>query len=97
VTVTVTKQRAVGATVVPRSAVAQTPGGNVVYVVTGSKAEAVPVRLGVQTDTLSQVVGPRVQPGMMVITTRPDALKDGSPVAIANAASSAPPGAGAVH
>jgi multidrug efflux pump subunit AcrA (membrane-fusion protein) len=97
VTVTVTKQRAVGATVVPRSAVAETPGGNVVFVVNGSKADAVPVRVGVQTDTLAQVIGPRVQPGMMVITTRPDALKDGSPVAVANAASSAPPGAGAVH
>jgi multidrug efflux pump subunit AcrA (membrane-fusion protein) len=77
--------------------VAQTPSGNVVYVVSDNKAEAVPVRLGVQTDTLAQVIGPRVQPGMMVITTRPDALKDGSPVAVANATSSAPSGAGAVH
>jgi multidrug efflux pump subunit AcrA (membrane-fusion protein) len=97
VTVTVTKERAVGATVVPRSAVAATPSGSVVYVISGGKAEAVPVRLGIQTDTLAQVIGPRVLPGMMVITTRPDALKDGSLVAVANAPSSGPSGAGAVH
>jgi HlyD family secretion protein len=97
VTVTVTKERAVGATVVPRSAVAATPGGNVVYVISGGKAEAVPVRLGIQTDTLAQVIGPRVQPGMMVITTRPDALKDGSLVAVANGPPSGPASAGAVH
>jgi multidrug efflux pump subunit AcrA (membrane-fusion protein) len=77
--------------------VAQTPNGNVVYVVSDNKAEAVPVRVGVQTDTLAQVIGPRVQPGMMVITTRPDALKDGSLVAVANAPAPAPSGAGAVH
>jgi HlyD family secretion protein len=97
VTVTVTKERAVGATVVPRSAVATTPTGSVVYLISGGKAEAVPVRLGVQTDTLAQVIGPRVQPGMMVITTRPDTLKDGSLVAVANAPASGPSGAGAVH
>jgi multidrug efflux pump subunit AcrA (membrane-fusion protein) len=87
----------VGATVVPRSAVAATPSGSVIYVISGGKAEAVPVRLGIQTDTLAQVIGPRVLPGMMVITTRPDALKDGSLVAVANAPSSGPSGAGAVH
>lgn len=94
VAVTVTKSRAVGAVVVPRSAVAQTPNGNMVYVVADNKAQAVPVRVGVQTDTLAQVASPRVQPGTMVITTRPDALKDGSLVAV-NGASS--PANGSVH
>lgn len=84
VTVTVTKARASDAVVVPRSAVAQTPSGNVVYIVTNNKAQLVPVRLGVQTDTLSQVTSPQIQPGTMVITTRPDALKDGSDVAVSN-------------
>lgn len=97
VTVTVIRERAVAAAVVPRSAVAQTPSGNVVYVVSDNKAQAVPVRVGVQTDTLAQVISPRVRPGVMVITTRPDALKDGSLVAVANAGSSAPSGAGTVH
>jgi HlyD family secretion protein len=84
VTVTVTKAHAADAIVVPRSAVAQTPNGNVVYVVSGDKAQAVPVRVGVQTDTESQVTGSGIQPGTMVITTRPDALKDGSVVAVNN-------------
>jgi membrane fusion protein (multidrug efflux system) len=84
VTVTVTKAHAANAIVVPRSAVAQTPNGNVVYVVSGDKAQAVPVRVGVQTDTESQVTGSGIQPGTMVITTRPDALKDGSVVAVNN-------------
>ncbi|HXO16720.1 MAG TPA: efflux RND transporter periplasmic adaptor subunit [Candidatus Dormibacteraeota bacterium] len=95
VTVTVTKAHAVGAVVVPRSAVAQTPNGSVVYVVADNKAQAVPVRIGVQTDTMSQVISPRVQPGTMVITTRPDALKDGSVVAVSNG--NAPSSNGAVH
>jgi len=43
-----------------------------------------PVRVGVQTDTLSQVTSPRITPGTMVVTTRPDALKDGSVVAVTN-------------
>ena len=95
VAVTVTKARAVDAVVVPRSAVAQTPGGDVVYIVANNKAQAVPVRVGVQTDTLSQVVSPRVQPGTMVITTRPDALKDGSDVAVSGSSSAA--SNGSVH
>jgi multidrug efflux pump subunit AcrA (membrane-fusion protein) len=95
VSVTAVKQRAVGAIVVPRSAVAQTESGNIVYIVADNKAQAVPVRVGVQTDTLAQVISPRVQAGTMVVTTRPDALKDGSVVAVSNGnpASSS----GAVH
>ena len=64
VTVTVTKARAANAVVVPRSAVAQTPSGsNVVYIVADNKAQAVPVRVGVQTDTLAQVISPRIAAG----------------------------------
>jgi RND family efflux transporter MFP subunit len=95
VTVTVTKARADDAIVVPRSAVAQTPNGDIVYVVTGDKAQAVPVRVGVQTDTESQVISSRVQPGTMVVTTRPDALKDGSAVAVNNGSAAA--ANGSVH
>jgi len=94
--VTITKAHAVGAVVVPRSAIAQTPNGDVVYVVADSKAQAVPVRVGVQTDTMAQVISPRVRPGTMVVTTRPDALKDGSLVAVNNGASSSSAN-GAVH
>jgi RND family efflux transporter MFP subunit len=96
VTVTVTKARALDAVVVPRGAVAQTPNGSMVYVVNNNKAQATPVRVGVQTDTLSQVISPRIQPGTMVVTTRPDALKDGSVVAVSNS-SSASSTNGSVH
>jgi RND family efflux transporter MFP subunit len=95
VTVTVTKARASEAIVVPRSAIAQTPNGNVVYVVANNKAQAVPVRVGVQTDTLAQVTGSGIGPGTMVITTRPDALKDGSVVAVNNPSGS--PSGPSVH
>jgi multidrug efflux pump subunit AcrA (membrane-fusion protein) len=96
VTVTVTKARAPDAVVVPRSAVAQMPNGNVVYIVANNKAQAVPVRVGVQTDTMSQVISARIQPGTMVVTTRPDALKDGSVVAVSNG--NAPPASnGSMH
>src|SRR5580700_4074019 len=88
--------RAVGAIVVPRSAVAQTPNGDVVYVVADNKAQAVPVRVGVQTDTMAQVISPRIQPGTVVVTTRPDALKDGSLVAV-NGANSPSSTNGSVH
>jgi multidrug efflux pump subunit AcrA (membrane-fusion protein) len=94
VTATLVKERARGAVVVPLTAVAQLESGNAVYVVgPGDKAKEVPVRLGVQTDTLAQVISPAVQPGTKVITTRPDALKDGSVVAVSNA-TPAPSGSG---
>ncbi len=84
ITATLPRESARNAVVVPRSAVAQTPNGNAVYVVNQDKAVEVPVKLGVQTDTLAQVISPRVQPGTVVVTTRPDALKDGSLVAVNN-------------
>lgn len=82
ISATLPKQQASDAVVVPRSAIAQTENGDEVFVVNGDKATAVPVKVGVETDTLAQVVSPKVQPGTQVITTRPDALKDGSVVAV---------------
>ncbi|HTC30351.1 MAG TPA: efflux RND transporter periplasmic adaptor subunit [Candidatus Acidoferrum sp.] len=83
VTATVPRESHAGAIVVPRSAVAQTENGFAVYVVgADNKAQEVPVRVGVQTDTLSEVISPKVKPGTQVITTRPDTLKDGSLVAV---------------
>lgn len=84
VSVTIQKERKANAIVVPRQAVAQTDEGSNVFIVTsGNKAEEVPVQVGVQTDTLSEVRSPRITPGTTVITTRPDALQNGSTVAIA--------------
>jgi multidrug efflux pump subunit AcrA (membrane-fusion protein) len=93
VSATLPREQERDAIVVPRSAVGQTETGSIVYVVNGDKAAAVPVKVGIQTDTLAQVVSPRVQPGTKVITTRPDALRDGSVVAV-NGAPGQGPGAG---
>lgn len=85
VSVTVQKERHKNAVVVPREAVAQTDQGANVFIVTkDNKAQQVPVQIGVQTDTLSEVRSPKIQPGTTVITTRPDALQNGSTVAIAS-------------
>ncbi|MDQ2865682.1 MAG: efflux RND transporter periplasmic adaptor subunit [Candidatus Eremiobacteraeota bacterium] len=91
VTATVTKERVNDAIVVPRTAVAQTEKGDAVYVVgPDNKAREVPVKVGVQTDTLAQVRSAEVSAGTKVITTRPDALKDGSIVAVNNTGAGAP-------
>ncbi|MBV8116499.1 MAG: efflux RND transporter periplasmic adaptor subunit [Candidatus Eremiobacteraeota bacterium] len=84
VSVTIQKQRRKDAVVVPRQAIAQTDQGSNVFIVgSNKKAEQVPVQVGLQTDTLSEVRSPRIRPGTVVITTRPDALQNGSTVAIA--------------
>jgi HlyD family secretion protein len=64
------------------------PGGAAQPVI--KQAKAVPVQLGLQTDTLAEVRSPDVPAGTTVITTRPDALQDKSIVAM-----SAPPAQGA--
>lgn len=45
-------------------------------------AKVVPVTLGLQTDTMAEIHGAGIQPGTLVITTRPDALQDKSLVAM---------------
>ncbi|HEY5257897.1 MAG TPA: efflux RND transporter periplasmic adaptor subunit [Candidatus Baltobacteraceae bacterium] len=87
---TIPKQKAIGAVVVPLSAIAQTQNGSAVFVVRNNVAYQVPIKVGLQTDTLSQVVSPQVTTGTVVITTRPDALQDKSPVAVNGAGSPGP-------
>jgi HlyD family secretion protein len=80
---------------VPRTAIFQTDQGANVYTVADGKAKLLPVKLGLQTDTDSEVLGGTVKPGTLVITTRPDALQNGSVVAIGGATPAAgPPGSG---
>lgn len=55
------------------------------------QAKVVAVQVGLQTDTLAEVRSADIKPGTTVITTRPDALRDQSVVAIGPAA--APHGA----
>lgn len=85
VTVTIPKERHENAIVVPRSAVAQSDSGSSVFIVgPDDKAKEVPVKVGLQTDTLTEVTGSGIRAGTKVITTRPDALQNGSLVAISN-------------
>ena len=87
VTVTIPKQRHDDAIVVPRSAIATNDSGSSVFIVgDDNKAKEVPVKLGLQTDTLAEVISPNVKAGTKVITTRPDALQNGSAVAVSGAA-----------
>jgi HlyD family secretion protein len=60
--------------------------------ITVKQAKIVAVQVGLQTDTHAEVRSPEIKPGTTVITTRPDTLKDHSPVAIGGPAA-APHGA----
>jgi hypothetical protein len=64
-----------------------------VYTVADGKAKMLPVDVGLETDTLAEVRGSGIHAGMVVITTRPDALQDGSVVAV----SGTPPTAKSSH
>ena len=98
VSVSVQKERHVATIVVPRSAVGQNERGSTVFIVAQGKAVEVPVSLGIQTDTLSEVHGAQIRPGTQVITTRPDALQNGSVVAVGGAGpGGAGPGAHGMH
>jgi HlyD family secretion protein len=93
VTLVVEKERHPHAIVVPRTALFESDQGTNVYTVVDGKAKALPVKVGLQTDTLAEVISNDVHPGTVVITTRPDALQNGSVVAIGNE----PPGAASTH
>jgi hypothetical protein len=54
------------------------------------QAKAVPVEVGLETDTLAEIRSPDVPVGTTVITTKPDALQDKSIVAMSAVP---PPGA----
>ncbi len=94
VTVFVQKERHPNALVVPRTAVFEGDRGSNIYTIVDGKAKMLPVTVGLQTDTLAEVRGNDVRSGIKVITTRPDALQDGSAVAVAGAPA---PAAQAAH
>ena len=71
-----------GALIVPRGAIASTDNGTAVYVVADGKAKLRPVTVGLQTQNDAQISGPGIVKGTSVITQRPDALQDGSPVKV---------------
>lgn len=71
-----------GVLIVPRGAIASTDNGNVVYVVDKGKAKMRPVTVGLQAQDSAQISGAGISAGTLVITQRPDALADGSPVKV---------------
>lgn len=71
-----------GVLIVPRGAVATTDSGTVVYAVVDGKAKLRPVKVALQTQDEAQISGAGIAKGTVVITQRPDALADGSPVKI---------------
>ena len=93
--------------VVPRTAVFDSNGGSNVYTVVDmppapgapaggplrfAQAKLVPVKVGLQTDTATEIEGAGIADGTTIITTRPDALQDKSVVAIATAPAAGPGG-----
>ncbi len=80
--VTFVAARNAGVLIVPRGAIANTDNGTAVYVVTGGKAKLRPVTVGLQTQDDAQIKGSGIAQGTLVITQRPDALQDGSPVKV---------------
>jgi RND family efflux transporter MFP subunit len=85
VSVSVQKESHPNALVVPRTALFESDAGSDLYTVVDGKAKMLPVTVGLQTDLLAEVRGNGVTEGTTIITTRPDALQDGSTVAIAGA------------
>jgi HlyD family secretion protein len=71
-----------GALIVPRGAVLSTDNGSAVYVVVGGKAKIKQVSVVLETQTEAQISGAGIGPGTEVITERPDALSDDSPVKV---------------
>ncbi len=96
VTLTIAKEQHRDAIVVPRTALFTSDQGSNVYTVVDGKAKMLAVEVGLQTDTLSEVRGAGIRAGTPVITTRPDALQDGSVVAV-NGAAGAGTGSQAPH
>jgi membrane fusion protein (multidrug efflux system) len=92
VSLVVEKEHHPNAIVVPRTALFESDQGTNVYTVVDKKAKVLPVKVGLETDTLAEVISSEVHPGTVVITTRPDALQDGSVVAIGNGPPGTPPG-----
>ncbi|TAM74672.1 efflux RND transporter periplasmic adaptor subunit [bacterium] len=84
------------AIVVPRAAVFHTEAGDQVFIVRRQvedknagngkilKAHVVTVRIGVENEEVAAVSSPEITAGTQVIVARPDALQDGSVVAIAS-------------
>lgn len=79
--VTVERARHAGVLLVPSAAIVSGNGGPSVFVVADGKARTVPVRVGLQTTSLTEVAGDGLAPGTAVVTSQPGSLQDGATVA----------------
>jgi RND family efflux transporter MFP subunit len=81
ITVTALRAHQNGVLLVPSAAVigAGAPGAAVFAAVNG-KAKSIAVRVGLQTDATTQVSGPGLGPGTLVVTSPPSGLHDGSAI-----------------
>jgi multidrug efflux pump subunit AcrA (membrane-fusion protein) len=68
------------ASTVPAISVVKRDGKDVVFVVEGEKAKAVPVTTGLQTDGVVQVSG--LQTGQQIVVAGANALDDGSKIKV---------------
>jgi RND family efflux transporter MFP subunit len=76
----VTLRRIPNAATVPTSAIVKRAGKDVVFVVDGTQAKAIPVTTGLRTDGVIQVMG--LSPGQQVVVAGQNALDDGSKIKI---------------
>jgi RND family efflux transporter MFP subunit len=65
--------------VVPRDAVLRDANGDYIFQVTGSKAERVPVKTGIETDKYTEIIG-RIDTKRPIVTVGNYELQDGMPV-----------------
>ena len=85
--VRVERARHPGVLLVPSAAITNGPGDPSIFIVAGGKAKSVPVRVGLQTDSVSEVAGDGLAPGTTVVTSQPGGLQDGATIAQAGAPS----------
>jgi len=83
--VTVERAHHPNALLVPSAAVTNGPAGPSIFVVAGGKAKSVPVRVGLQTDSVAEVAGDGLAAGTTVVTSQPGGLQDGAAIAQAGA------------
>jgi len=79
--VRVERARHAGVLLVPSAAVTNGSGEPSIFVVADGKAKSVPVQVGLQTDSVTEVAGEGLAPGTTVVTSQPGGLQDGATVA----------------
>ena len=83
--VNVQRARHANVLLVPGAAVMNGSGDPSIFIVADGKAKNVPVRVGLQTESVAEVAGNGLAPGTTVVTSQPGGLQDGAAVAQAGA------------